>query len=506
MHEEYLKHISMEITEEIKEFVDEDVFGDSEYLFVSKLDSRNIGYCSKCKHEYEVEDLKHNDRGICPICNAKLTVKLSRYGRKKCTNDACFYYFEKSIIDPNVIVCKGYYVTKDYAEDYKNPKVHYELQAIYIFEDKKATMLKDSWYSGWEKKSSIFDFNQGWLAPKMCYCSFSSIKKSIKGTWYQYLPYKEFQGYYSMVKLFTEYSRHPSIEYLIKEGFGNLVEDKLKGYQTYSAINWNGKTIFKILKMSKLEFKEIKAKKVNVTFSFLKAFQNAKKLKWGLSIEEVTKIASEYSSYYEDFIKISQYNSVRKILKYLSGQFKNFNGTNKDKHYCRPDSVLIRLRDYIADCKKLEMDITNEHVLFPKDLYTAHQNTIKQIKLKEDKQLNVAISKRLKALSKYIFENNGLIIRPAQDSLELLEEGKALSHCVGGYAAMYAKGETDILLIRKASEPDKPYYTVEVKKDIIIQVHGKNNRSADKDVAEFIKAFTEEKLDKKQKTKIRIPA
>ena len=161
----------------------------------------------------------------------------------------------------------------------------------------------------------------------------------------------------------------------------------------------------------------------------------------------------------------------------------------------------------MRDCTLLEMDTSKEQILFPRDLYIAHQNTIKQVKIQKNEKYDVQISNRAKSLKKYIFQCDGLMIRPAISSKELIEEGASLSHCVGTYADMYAKGETDIFLIRKVSEPDKPYYTVEVKKDILIQVRGKNNRSASEDVAEFIKVFTDEKLNKKtKKNRIKISA
>jgi DNA-directed RNA polymerase subunit RPC12/RpoP len=509
MYEDYLKHVNLNITEPIMEFVNEEVFGDSEYLFIKKKDGINKAYCSKCKNEFDIEDIKHNEDGRCPSCGASVRAKLLRYGRKKCTNDSCFYYFEKSAIDPNVVICKGYYTVKNYNTDYKNPKLTCNLYAIYIFENKKTTMFKKNyWNNGWDMTSSIFDFNQGWMASKMCYCSFESIGKAIKSTSFQHMPYKQFQGNYSIVKLFAEYSKHPGIEYLVKEGFENLVAGKLNGYCTERAINWNGKTIFKILKISKLDLREIKLKKINVTFQFLKVLQDARKQKWEVSTEEIIKIATTYSAHYEDLKMITEYSSIRKILKYISKQFMKFNGTEKNKHYCREDSVLLKLNDYIADCKLLGMDINREQVLFPKDLYTMHQNTIKQIKINKNEKFDAGIKNRVKSLEKYIFKYSDLIIRPAMSSVEMVEESEALSHCLAShYTEPYAKGETNIFFIRKAAELDKPYYTIEIKKDRIVQVHGKNNRSPSDDVKEFIKVFTSEKLEKQTKrNRVRLSA
>jgi hypothetical protein len=97
------------------------------------------------------------------------------------------------------------------------------------------------------------------------------------------------------------------------------------------------------------------------------------------------------------------------------------------------------------------------------------------------------------------------LIRPAKDSIELLEEGKKLSHCVGTYSNKYAEGKTNIFVIRKIDEVDKPFYTLEFFNDSIIQVRGNRNCSPTKEVEAFVEAFKEAKL-KNKKTKVKISA
>lgn len=507
MCEEYLKHVNMEVTEEVHKFVDEYVFGGCEYLFVSKENKNVLGYCSKCKTElntgdYGIEVLEHNYGIVCPVCGARLTIKLSRYGRKKCLNEACLYYFEKSVIDPDIVVCKGYYITKDYSIDFKSPKEEFDLKAVYIFDKKKAIMLtQDYWYGRWDKRSSIFDFNQGWLAPKMCHCSFESIGKAIQGTSLQYAPYKQYVGHYSMVKLLAEYAKHPGIEQLVKVGLESLVTSKLRGRSTYKAINWNGKDIYKMLRISRKDLNDIKASKVEITYLFLKLFQLSQKEKPQLTIEEIKEIEKVYSYNIEELSQVVKYSSLRKTDRYIKKQYKQY-----EKHYYSQGGALRTYRDYILDCIKLGFDLKDEHVLYPKDVHAAHQNTTTQIQVKENKVYDDQIEKRLKGLRKYNFQFEMLFVRAAESSKELIMESAELQHCVAAhYTKRYAKGETDILLIRKKSEPDKPYFTMEVKENEVIQVHGIRNCNPDREVEEFVRAFKVAKLRIK-KEKIKIPA
>lgn len=80
--------------------------------------------------------------------------------------------------------------------------------------------------------------------------------------------------------------------------------------------------------------------------------------------------------------------------------------------------------------------------------------------------------------------------RVAASAEELIAEGDALHHCVGTYADKHAKGQCTIILIRKQSEPDKPYYTMELSaRGTIVQVRGDHNRGMTKDVEAFVEAY-----------------
>jgi hypothetical protein len=509
MNEEYTNHVSKDITREIKDFVKEEVFGNSEYLFINKVDGVNKGYCSKCKKEFYIGDVKHNQDGRCPFCEASLKAKLLRYGRQNCLNEACFYFFEKSIIDANVLVCKGYYVTKDYVADYKNPQERYILCAIYIFKDKNATMLKTNcWNNDWNIKSSIFDFNQGWLAPKMCYLSSESIAKAIQGTSYQYIPYKMFEGHYSIVKVFTEYSKYPALEQISKSGFAQIVEAKLKGMHIYSCLNYKGKDMFETLKLSRNDIKEIKKSKVLINPLFLRLYQLQVKDKSGLSPTEVKDIQNCYAADFVRLRNILNHTTMKKAFKYMEKQREKYS-----KKFSSKSAVTITWSDYIDDCLTLEMNFKDERVLYPKDLHEAHQETLVRIKTEADALMDRKIDERLNSLERYCFEYNGLMIRPAVSTKELIREGKALKHCVGNYnqkyMSKYSKGQIVLLLIRKTDNPDNPFATMELEKDVVKQVQGYDNKLSSKCLDEFVKAFKAEKLNMERirvKNKISVPA
>ncbi|MBU3111971.1 PcfJ domain-containing protein [Clostridium lacusfryxellense] len=511
-YEELTSHFEKDISKEIEEFAIEKAFKYSRYIFTHKDKKQQFGFCTHCGAEFKTGGLKHNEGTTCPKCKSKVMVRSSGMGRKYMIDNVYFVYYQKSVKDPNIITARGIQAQRDYRYGYHNIITQYFLMAMYVFDASKgeSTMLKHSYYgNGFERTSSICSLS-GQYEQRGARVGYSreSIEIAVKDTPFKY---SQWDSYYSgdMTKFFEFYTKYPCVEYLTKEGYKGLVQNKLNGGLTYRTINWRGKTIFKILKINKQDLKLIKAQKINVTFTFLKVFQDARKHDWKISIEETLSIAEDYLNYYDSLLNALKYSSMKKLLNYFSKQFNDYNLYKTGHHYYNKGGVLGTFRDYISDCIKLGIDTTKDQAVFPKNLFIAHQNTIKQIKMQKDEKLDALIKNRVKLLKKYLFKCNGLVIRPAESSEELIKEGAALTHCVGGYADRYAKGETNIFFIRKDLDLNKPYYTIEIKKDKIIQVHGKNNRSPSVDVQEFIKAFTNKKLTKKKaiaQKRITIPA
>mgnify|MGYP003181153800 FL=1 len=83
------------------------------------------------------------------------------------------------------------------------------------------------------------------------------------------------------------------------------------------------------------------------------------------------------------------------------------------------------------------------------------------------------------------YDDENYLIRLPKDEDEICKEGMSLHHCVGGYAHEHSIGSTTIMFLRKKSEPDKPFYTIEVEIGVvdgkvaglrIRQTHGFGNK------------------------------
>lgn len=136
-------------------------------------------------------------------------------------------------------------------------------------------------------------------------------------------------------------------------------------------------------------------------------------------------------------------------------------------------------KDYIGFCAGLGYDLHDETVALPRDFMRKHDEAAAaytereaEIKAAQYKRYEEKMGERAQ---KYDFALGDLFIRVARTYDEVVAEGNALKHCVGGYAGRHMKGKVTILLLRKASEPDVPFVTVEMDGNQLVQAHGYKN-------------------------------
>lgn len=79
-------------------------------------------------------------------------------------------------------------------------------------------------------------------------------------------------------------------------------------------------------------------------------------------------------------------------------------------------------------------------------------------------------------IKRYEYENDEFAVRVPKSTDEIREEGSLLHHCVAGYADSHAKGTTNILFLRRRSDEQTPFYTIEIRDNRVVQIHGKYNR------------------------------
>lgn len=168
------------------------------------------------------------------------------------------------------------------------------------------------------------------------------------------------------------------------------------------------------------------------------------------------------------------------------------------KNYSVPP---ISYGDYIEAITELGLDLTDTKNIFPKDFKRMHDLRIDEyavLKMKRDKEKNAKLWKDFENVStandKYRWECESYIIVMPHTIEDLINEGNALSHCVGrmGYEKKVIDGRSIIGFFRAKENPEKPFVTVELdgKTASIKQAHTKGNGSPQANERAFIEQWS----------------
>ena len=113
---------------------------------------------------------------------------------------------------------------------------------------------------------------------------------------------------------------------------------------------------------------------------------------------------------------------------------------------------------------------------YPSDPAALLADLEREREMRRHEASDAAIAARAEALSGKSYDSDGYLVRPAATVREILDEANAQHNCVAGFIDKYASGQTDLWLMRKCSDPDRPLVTVEVRGGTVRQAFQSHNR------------------------------
>ena len=284
--------------------------------------------------------------------------------------------------------------------------------------------------------------------------------------------------------------KHKNVENLIMQGMARFVNAKLddlnspyysvmQSVRDIKVINWKAKRPNEMLGLTKEEYRL--ARKFRWKPDDLEFYKDAKA--YGIKPEDVD-LCKLYDYYNIKFLFAYDGVNIMRTLRYINKQAKKYS-QQRNPH-------VRDITDYWDMMKELKEDLSDERIRYPQNLIQAHDVANERIEYNKSQAMQKQFDERMKALSKYIYEADGFIIRPAGSQIELVAEGKNLNHCVARYASSHAKGETAIFFIRYKDSADTSYFTLELdeKKMRVLQNRGKSNCAR----TDEVKAFEEKWL------------
>lgn len=365
--EKFLSHFPNNISEDIKKYINDVALLKSRYLFIKRKGKQQYAYCTHCDKWSKTEALKHNTEASCGKCSSNCVVKSDGRGRKYLYDNAYIVYYEKSQINKGAIVARGFYVSRNYSGNYMNLETEISTAALYVFSPGNGDFYESYfWNEGHQiKQKNVYSFFDTRYANIPNFCSKKSIEKAVKGTLFQYSTWEEYGKHSDMVRFFDLAARYPCVEYLTKIGLQEAVKAKLHGDKTYSAINWRGTQIEKVLRLPKQEAKKIVQFEGEISLLALKIFQISLKESEALTLEESISVGNAFKYSFDVLKELLKKASLKKIITYVKEQ------SLLKRDFSSIDGIARDWRDYIKACEKLGLDLNRKRILMP-EISTKH--------------------------------------------------------------------------------------------------------------------------------------
>lgn len=451
--------------------------------------------------------LKHNAEYFCPWCGRGVTMKdLRKAGKRKQLNMFEFtllLHAAEDALYADAVVLKKSYET----EESLTAPPEYFLCSSYRFAAGDVMQVDYQWSDkGWishernrlgRRKLVQEPFKEGsvcWYYYKPYSILHRSAVKQCHVTRYScyfshWAPKSSFFG--DFISFMTAYCIYPrQVEMLVKAGLREPVNALISTRKKFSdAMCWEKSDIRQSMGLSSAELQELlMLEQPMLVLELRNLARRWFSLRW--TIGEAA-----------DFLRIWGNETARYFLTFCR---KYHLGPWRLTHYlernCVVDADLPWLdivdvfdtyRDYLEAAYFMGMCLEHSRVLFPEDLHTAHDLVTAQfLASQSDATEEKAAFKGEDRMKKYCFELDGLRIVFPMTAASIKLEGKALIHCVGGYAERHIKGVCTILFLRKVQAPNTPYVTIEMDGNKIRQIHGYDNeRSGGEDPQKVHKAF-----------------
>lgn len=452
--------------------------------------------CGKCGKLYLTDEIpERNEKTVCRCCGNEGYWEWRRITYRK--YDSHDITLIQNTADGTLVI-RVFNVNEHYQQGYIAEINLHELKRIFL-------RLGDAYFYSNEHHYGANGWKRSWDAgkghePVDMSNLYPGWRRELKNSCLRYCDIDELvhtrHGRAREVQVLIAFSNNPAIEMYQKAGMRNLV--------------------------SFLIFKEGKAVLVNRRKNTLKGqLRLTDKAKINYLIEQEgdevllkimqreARTGQNWTKEQEKFVREAYRNygaekNIEYLLQYMSvQQLINRIGKYKEQGDYRTDTgVISAYYDYLQMRRELGYDMSNTVFVYPRNLKEKHDEMVMEKNARRDElyirqmsQKYPGIEKRFHTLQrKYSYGFGEYFIRPARNAGEIIKEGRTLHHCVGNerYLTKHSKGETSILFLRKKDEPDSPYYTIEIRKNEIVQWYGAYDKKPDEEtIRKWLNDYTE---------------
>lgn len=480
----------------------------SDYLFYRK--ETDTWFCSLCMKtstseevlkamgERKVTKIRHNDQVVCPGCKKNLIAK--NRGEPKANFSVMFLQKmdeEKSIarhFDVHVTWSGGKHLSLSEAARLILP--HKPDAAPKIYYNQRP---RENYASCQEEDEEIFDDkkNPANRLMKETFLYPEGIASALANTRYE----EWTRVFEAMAKagLALDYNRMMAasgkgltgmMEYLLKGRFYRLLKESTRQIVRWSGEYWGvldsaghtEKEVFRIEDKQKIN--RIRQRDGGELLVDWMRWADKNQMQLNditLDWLEKEQIESRNLAFITD--RISPCQAMNYIKKQQTGEYTGM----------KPWEVINQWKDYLSMCEKEGKDTKDEMLYRPRQLKRRHDEMVEEIRkqqmleaMERDKEEQKAFAEKMaekfpgaeenlqRIKEKFTHENETYKIIVPERLIDIVTEGRALHHCAGAterYFERIRDNETYICFLRKKSEPDVPFYTIEVEPGGTIRQH-----------------------------------
>jgi|GEM_PF-3217459 len=495
-------------------------------LAIYRVGEKKIFYSCCGKFEAYNENRERPRSGrltVCPYCKngckevPYTTTEIDRAGTLICWKDKKGETLYMALVD----------VWRKYKADWENLKVAGDLTvevepvALYIASRERQEAFVSYSYQGWGSEGNTVKYME---APTYdIYINKSSFQRVIPKSFLKYTKTVERlkkMSCQSLVKYIFLAARYPQVEYLEKMGLKSLVDDRILGRRTYSAVNWRKSNPKDMLGLPKEALREaLQAANRRDPAKVIATAKRCYKEGWKIKAGELGEVADLLDIV--DDKKLLAGVTLKKVYRYLDKQYvANMPCCSHGAYGYTIRTVKRDYIDYLREAREIGYDLESEYFRFPKSLPEAHRISgevlekkraaEKKAKSRKEaaelrKKMKNFEDKILKRLLPLEYTSGNLIITAARNEEQLKDESRQLGHCVGkegGYWKEMIEGKSSIFFIRSAEDPKKSLYTLQLRNESVVQCRGKSNCNMTEEVNAFVNEWVETIVKGKKKGKV----
>ena len=336
--------------------------------------------------------------------------------------------------------------------------------------------------NGWKRTKSIC-FKRWQAMGGYCYDNFWVLpsEQELAASALRYSQLTEaFAVLHDLTGYLALYCKYPAVEYLWKMGFGRWLREREQGGGDYfrRLVNLRAKEPKKLFRgLGKADLRLLRNETLSTAakYSCLKRAGAARADAASLSFARAADTAMF------DVAAFSQRCGVTaaELRKYIEKQRKRSD--------LELSAVMREFADYQAQLERLAPNADK----LPHDLHEAHARLSARERQLLNREKNEKFRTRRHLLAWMRWKYKGMFIRPVDSAEEIVREGEEQNNCVAGYATRHADGKTIIMVLRKRSEPRKPWHTVEIDPATLEcrQCYAAHNQKRTPEAAEFMDKY-----------------